>query len=139
MTQVEFYSTDYFCSTDIDIVVIGARFRDQWIFVKSLKRACYEMPAGHVEKDEQADFAAARELMEETGAIKFVIECINTYSVRIDKETKWGKLYLAYVLELGEIPDKKEIDHIYLDDSIPGYSKFREVQIPLYKRLKEVY
>lgn len=138
MTKIEFYSTDYSPSAEIDIVVIGARFRNQWIFVKSIKRDCYEMPAGHSEKNEHADIAAARELMEETGATKFILECINTYSVSIENETKWGKLYLAKVLELAEIPDKNEIDHIYLDDNIPGNSVFREVQIPLFKRLTEV-
>src|SRR5450759_6005185 len=64
--------------------VISAKFDEKWIFVRHNKRLTWEIAGGHIEEGESSFKAAGRELMEETGAIKFNLVCIATYSVTID-------------------------------------------------------
>ena len=39
---------------DLTYVVIGARENDKWIFVRHRERQSWELPAGHIEKNEEA-------------------------------------------------------------------------------------
>ncbi len=50
---------------------IVARYKDRWVFCRQHGRDTWELPGGHIEPGEQADHAARRELVEETGAIEF--------------------------------------------------------------------
>ena len=84
------------------------------------KRTTWEIAGGHIEEGETSFEAAGRELMEETGAIKFNLDCIATYSVTIDGETGWGRLYIAKVFEIGPIPDISEIAEIVFIGSSAG-------------------
>lgn len=49
--------------------------------VKHKERDTYEIPGGHREPEETVDFAAERELVEETGAKEYTIKPIAIYSV----------------------------------------------------------
>lgn len=134
--EVKFYKCDHVDKTVPTYVIIGARFNGQWVFVKNRKRGTYEMPAGHIDKGESDLAAAGRELMEETGALKFSMECINTYSVEQDGSRKTGKLFYANILEIGEIEDKDEIEDRSYASDLPDNLTFPEVQRELFYKLK---
>jgi len=137
MAEVKFYKCDFDAPEEVTYVVIGARYRDKWLFVKNRKRKAYEMPAGHIDKDEDALHAAGRELSEESGARKFIYRCVNTYSVNDNKSsTLWGKLFLSEISSLGDIVDTEEIEEVYLSDDIPGNTSFPGVLNVLFEKLK---
>lgn len=137
MTEVKFYEPDYNPGASLTYSVISAKHKGNWIFVRHQHRVTWEIAGGHIESGETADEAAARELMEETGAVKFELECLATYSVTIDGETGWGRLYLAEVFELGPIPDISEIAEIRLSDKFPENVTHPLIQPHLFKRTVE--
>ncbi len=98
--------------------VIATRFQNQWIFVRHRERKTWEIPGGHIEPGETPDIAAARELMEETGAVDFTIHPVATYTVEKDEISTYGRLYFAEVHKLGKLPDS-EIAEIILLDELP--------------------
>ena len=98
MTEVKFYDPSYEPDKDLTYSVISAKYKNKWIFVRHHKRTTFEIAGGHIEKGETSFEAAGRELMEETGALKFNLDCMATYSVKKDGETGWGRLYLAEVI-----------------------------------------
>ena len=58
-------------------------------------------------------------LMEETGALRFDLDCVATYSVITDGVTGCGRLYLAEIFEMGMVPDLSEIAEICCLISFP--------------------
>ncbi len=137
MTEVKFFNTDYNPGVKLTYSVISARYKDKWIFVRHHKRSTFEIAGGHIEEGETANEAASRELSEETGAIKFYIECIATYSVKKDGETEWGRLYFAEVYEKGPVPDISEIVEVVLLDRIPDHPTHPDIQPHLFRRTIE--
>lgn len=137
MTTVIFFDPLFEPDKDLVYSVIAARFEKSWIFVRHHKRTTFEIAGGHIEKGETSHEAASRELMEETGALRFNIECVATYSVRKDGETQYGRLYCADVLELGMIPGLSEISEAILLDQLPENLTHPDIQPHLFKRVLE--
>ncbi len=137
MTEVTFYDPTFDPGTKLTYSVISARFNDSWIFVRHNQRTTWEIAGGHIEEGESSFEAAVRELMEETGAIKFDLKCITTYSVTKEGETGWGRLYLANVTELGPIPDISEIAEIVLLDKLPDNPTHPDIQPHLFRKTLE--
>ena len=137
MTEVKFYDPLFVPDSKLTYSVISARFKDKWIFVRHQKRSTWEIAGGHIEKGETSFEAAGRELMEETGAVDFNLHCIATYSVTIDGETGWGRLYLAEVSEIGPIPDISEIAELVLSDHLPENLTHPDIQPHLFNRTLE--
>lgn len=108
----------------LKFAVIIARSNGKWVFCKHKKRDTLECPGGHREENEAIDDTAKRELVEETGAIKFSIHPLCVYSVvgknRINEtgEETFGKLYYA---EIDSFEDElhSEIEKIVLLDPLP--------------------
>jgi len=75
--------------------------------------------------------------MEETGALKFDISCLATYSVKKDDKTGYGRLYFSEVFELGPIPDISEIAEVILLDHLPENLTHPDIQPHLFKRTLE--
>ena len=137
MTTVDFYDPVYGPESILTYSVIGARYKDKWIFVRHHLRSTTEIPGGHIEKGESSHEAACRELMEETGAVLFSIECVATYSVTIDKTTGWGRLYFAEVTELGPVPDTSEIAEVIFGETFLVPNTHPEIQPKLFERILE--
>ena len=137
MTTVNFYDPLYIPDSKLTYSVISAKYKGQWIFVRHQKRSTWEIAGGHIEPGETSYEAAGRELMEETGAITFTLECLATYSVTIDGETGWGRLYMAYVTEIGPIPDISEIAEAKFSDLLPENLTHPDIQPFLFKKTLE--
>lgn len=137
MTEVNFYDPLFVPDSKLTYSVISAKFDEKWIFVRHNKRSTWEIAGGHIEEGESSFEAAGRELMEETGAIKFNLVCIATYSVTIDGETGWGRLYIAKVFQIGPIPDISEIAEIVLSDHLPENLTHPDIQPHLFTRTVE--
>lgn len=137
MSKVKFYDALYVPDKKLTYSVISARFNGKWIFVRHQKRDTWEIAGGHIEKGESSFEAAGRELMEETGALKFDLECVATYSVKKNGKTGWGRLYLADVTEIGPVPDISEIaEAIFLDD-LPENLTHPDIQPHLFRKSVE--
>lgn len=137
MIQVNFYDPLFIPDSRLTYSVISAKYKNKWIFVRHQKRTTWEIAGGHIEEGENSIEAAERELMEETGALKFNLRCIATYSVTIDREMGWGKLYLAEVFEIGPIPDVSEIAEIILTDHLPENLTYHDIQPHLFNKTIE--
>jgi 8-oxo-dGTP diphosphatase len=137
MTEVTFFDPLFKSDKELTYSVISARFNDKWVFVRHQKRTTWEIAGGHIEKGETSHEAACRELMEETGALLFSIECVATYSVKKKGVTGWGRLYYAEVTELGPIPDISEIGGIVLSDNLPENLTHPDIQPQLFKKIIE--
>lgn len=137
MTEVKFYEAVYEPDTKLTYSVISARFKHKWIFVRHNKRTTYEIAGGHIEPGESSHEAACRELMEETGAVQYSLECIATYSVKKDGATGWGRLYLAEVTELGPLPGMSEIGEVIFGTELPEKNTHPDIQPYLFKKTME--
>jgi 8-oxo-dGTP diphosphatase len=135
MTEVKFYDTSYTPEIKLTYSVIAAKYGDGWLYVRHHKRKTWEIPGGHIEKDETADEAARRELMEETGALDFTIEYVSIYSVFKNGETGYGRLYLADISRLGPVPDTSEIAEVKKIASLPEDLTHPDIQPHLYQRV----
>jgi len=137
MTEVKFYDPRFEPDINLTYSVISAKFKGRWIFVRHQKRSTLEIAGGHIESGETADAAARRELMEETGALRFDIDCIATYSVNKEGETGFGRLYFADVSEIGPIPDVSEIAEVVYLDHLPQNLTHPDIQPHLFNRTIE--
>ena len=104
MTIVRFFDKSFVPEGKLTYSVISARFEGKWIFVRHRMRDTWEISGGHIETGETPDEAASREVMEETGAMEFEIECISTYSVEQNGNTGYGRLFLAEVTKARRNP-----------------------------------
>ena len=137
MTEVKFFDPSFSPEINLAYSVIAAKYGNGWLYVRHHKRKTWEIPGGHIEKDETADEAARRELMEETGALDFTIECVSTYSVLKNGETGFGRLYLAEISTLGPVPDTSEIAEVKIMDSLPENLTHPDIQPQLFRRILE--
>jgi len=137
MTEVKFYDPLFEPEIALTYSVISAKSGGQWIFVRHQDRSTWEIAGGHIEPGETPYDAARRELMEETGALRFNLNCVTTYSVKKDGITGFGRLYLADVFELGQVPDLSEIAEVIFLDHLPESLTYPDIQPFLFKRAQE--
>lgn len=119
---------------ELTYVVMGARFREKWIFVRHRERQSWELPAGHIEPGEGPDKAAVRELYEEAGVINSSLKVISDYSVTVSGKRAFGRLYYANVKELEKLPNH-EIEEIKFSGELPSHLTYPEVQTLLFSLL----
>lgn len=136
--KIEFYSIDNKRNPKLKYAIIVARFQfKQWLFVQHNERNTWEIPAGHIEKGESPDEAAKRELYEETGAVCYTIYPAYDYSVTQNIKKQYGRLFLAEVEKLDDLP-KYEIKQILLSDSLPDNLTYPIIQPILFRKIVEI-
>ncbi len=113
-------------------VVIVTRYQNKWVFVKHRKRDTWEIPGGHIDDGETPDEAASRELIEETGAVKFKINPFCDYSVLKGEKFGVSRLYFATIDEIGPLPES-EIGEVAFFDAVPEKLTHAEIQPILFK------
>ncbi len=113
-------------------VVIVTKYQDKWVFVRHRKRETWEIPGGHIDEGETPDEAASRELMEETGAVKFEIKPFCDYSALKGDKFGVSRLYFANIEEIGPLPES-EIGEVAFFDEIPEKLTHAEIQPILFK------
>ncbi len=118
-------------------VVIAAREKGMWIFVRHRDRTTWEMPAGHIEKGESAGQAALRELIEETGAVAPTLRHLCDYQVTAEGKTESGRLYSAVFRERNALLEH-EIEEVRLASGLPSSLTYPEVQSVLFEHAKEL-
>lgn len=115
--------------------VIAAKYKDKWVFVKHRERDTLEIPGGHREHGENIAQTAARELYEETGALKYSLRQLCSYRVNDN-----GMLFYAEIEELGVLPPS-EIERVELLDEPPAELSewtYPAIQPALWEKVSEI-
>lgn len=120
---------------ELKYVVVAAKYNKEWIYVRHKDRDTWEMPGGHIEKDESIHEAAGRELYEESGALTFNLYDVCDYAVSRGSDKSFGRLLFANVKELGELPDS-EIAEVMLS-CYPEKWTYKEIQPILFEMVKD--
>lgn len=136
MIKINHYKLEEIDYSKLKFVVIQTKYKDGWIFVRHNKRTTWEIPGGHIEKDEEPIEAAKRELYEETGALKYSLKPIEIYSVEHSGDASHGMLLYADVTELGKLPDC-EIEEITIKRDLPKDLTYPLIQPYLFEKVIE--
>lgn len=137
MVNVIFFDPEFIPGGKLTYSVIAARYSCRWIFVRHQDRTTWEIPGGHIKDGESPYEAAARELEEETGAKKFDLECVATYSVEKEGSFGYGRIFFAEVHSLGKIPDLSEISEVTFSDHLPENLTYPDIQPGLFHKVLE--
>lgn len=111
--------------------VICAFVGKQLVLVRNRQRVTWEIPGGRRELGEAIDETANRELQEETGAIRYEMEQVCDYSVTINGNTTYGRLYYSNIEEMDQ-ELHFEVGEVKLSDSLPPELTYPEIQPLLY-------
>lgn len=131
--KVEFYKLKEVSLEKMEYAVIMARYEGRWIFVQHRERTTWEIPGGRLEAEESVFECAARELMEESGAVKFALFPVSIYSVEVEgAEKSYGMLFFADVHEMGPQPTEFEMARQELVLELPKQLTYPEIQPKLY-------
>lgn len=123
--------------------VIVSRSNGKWVFCKHKERYTYESQGGHRESSEDILGTAKRELLEETGAIKYDIKPICIYSVTgknsVNKtgEETFGLLCFAEIRKFSGKPEC-EIEKIVLIDELPENWTYLLIQPKLIEKYLQI-
>jgi len=141
MLEVKFY--DSVDDSLLKFAVIVSQSNGKWVFCKHKERDTFELPGGHREAGEEIFETAKRELMEETGAVKFDIKPICVYSVtgktRVNEaggET-FGLLCSAEITEFADKLDS-EMEKIILTEEFPPNWTYPLIQPKLIAKYLEI-
>lgn len=137
MLKINFYDLDTIEDSKLDFAVISAKYDNKWVFVKHKERTTWEIAGGHREVDEDISRTAARELIEETGAVDFKMYPICVYSVEKEGNESFGQLYYTEIFELGDLHRNSEIGEVKLFEEMPDNLTYPLIQPYLYKRTLE--
>lgn len=132
---VNFLDTFTIPEKQLKYAIVCSQFQKQWVFVRHKLRSTWEMPAGHIEKEESALAAARRELYEETGATDFSLRALYDYSCVWHGETNYGRIFFADIKQLGELP-KLEIAEIHFFKNLPENLTYPDIQNLVFEKVK---
>ncbi len=140
--ETKVYELETVKDEDLKFAVIVSKFNGKFVYVRHKERKTFEVPGGHRELNEDINDTAARELKEETGAVKFSINPICDYSVKRENVDKsYGRLFYAEIEELGELPNL-EIGEVQLFEHMPENLTYPQIQPVLLneveKRIKAI-
>lgn len=129
---VEFHGLDNLVSLRYSVTV--SKYKEGYIFVKHKDRSTWEIPGGHIEDGESPFEAAERELIEETGAMNFVIKEICNYSVNRNNGKSYGRLFYA---EIKSFSNKLNFETIEVKSfsELPNKLTYPKIQPYLFKEV----
>ncbi|MBN2595472.1 NUDIX domain-containing protein [Labilibaculum sp.] len=133
---VEFHNPFSIASEKLKYSIVCSQYQNNWVFVRHRLRETWELPAGHIEKDESALMAARRELYEETGATHFSLRTVCDYSCEWQGEIKYGRIFFAIIQQLGKLPEM-EIAEIKLFRNLPKELTYPDIQNLVFEKVKE--
>jgi 8-oxo-dGTP diphosphatase len=133
--EVNFHELGSLNEELLGFVTIPSKYKGKWIFVRHKERETWEVPGGHIEIGECVLGAAKRELFEESGAIEFDIHPICDFSVAIESRITYGRLFIAEVGRLGDMPNF-EIGEIKLFDHMPDNLTYPHIYNELFRVLE---
>ncbi|MCM0650190.1 NUDIX domain-containing protein [Clostridium swellfunianum] len=140
MVKVNFCELNTVEDNKLAFAVIMTKFNGQWLYVRHKDRNTWEIPGGHREENENINDTASRELFEETGATKFKLTPICTYSVErdetVDYTESFGQLFYSEVEAVDSLLHF-EISEIKLFEEIPDNLTYPLIQPFLYKKVLE--
>ena len=139
--KVNLHDLNHVRESELKFVVITALYKGKWICVRHRDRSTWELPGGHIEKDEDPLSAAKRELFEETGAVDFHIEEVCDYSVSSVQsglvDVSYGRLYFSRIKEIGELPES-EIEVVKVFDGLPDNMTYEAIQPILFQKVNSI-
>lgn len=115
------FETDPF-STNPKHVWIICKYQDQWLLTHHRTRGL-EFPGGNVEKGENAEEAAKREVMEETGGVLKSLTYIGQYYVDGKRDYIIKNVYFGEIAYLTDQDDYFETHGPVLIDELPNNLK----------------
>lgn len=131
--QVNTYELSNHIDEKIKFVVIITKSKNEWIFVRHKERETWEIPGGKREREESVEYAAQRELIEETGAKEYKIIPLFDYSVKIGNELSYGRVFYSEVYKFGALPNL-EIVEIKAFKSLPRKLTYPQIQPILFEK-----
>ena len=131
--NIQFY--DINDSNKPNVVVIYAKYNDKIVMCKHKKRETWEIPGGHIEKDEIPELAAKRELYEETGAIEFDLMPVCKYSFEINGNTIFSIMYKAEITKMENLPNF-EIKQVNFFEKMPNNVTYPEIYAEIFKKVR---
>lgn len=133
MLEVSFHEIDP--DRTLKYVVIQAKYKGQWVFVRHKERTTWEMVGGHIEEGETPYGAALRELNEESGAVSFELYNICDYAVSREGVPTYGRLLYAELFDMEEL--RYEIEEVTFRDELPENMTYPDIQPKLHERIVE--
>lgn len=138
MIETNIFELGKIQDSTLKFAVIISKFNSKFLYVRHKERQTWEIPGGHREYEEAIDDTAKRELMEETGAVKFDIKPICDYSVKRGQDDEsYGRVYYGCIYKLGQLPDF-EIQEVKLFDEIPMELTYPEIQPVLLRAVERM-
>ena len=137
MFKVEFYDLNTVEDKELKYSVISAKYQNRWVFVKHKQRDTWEAPGGKKRQDEDIDTCARRELIEETGANKFILTPLCIYSVSKDGVRDFAQLYYAEIESFNELPDF-EIEKVEFFDDLPNNLTYPQIESDIFRKTLEM-
>lgn len=110
----------------LQIAIIIARYRGQWVFSRRKGRSSWEFPGGHREEGETIEEAARRELWEETGIRYAQLQRVGNYQLGHN----FGTLFFAEVEATGSVPKSSEIEEVLYSETLP--EEFAYTNLPAF-------
>jgi 8-oxo-dGTP diphosphatase len=117
----EFYESEQ----EIQFVIMVTQFQEKYVIIHNLKRQGWEFPGGNREPGESVLTAAGRELYEETGALKFMLEPYGIYQMN----GSFGMVYYANITEFRtlSLEPNSEISAMKMVDTLPEGMNFGDM------------
>ena len=118
-------------------VVNISLYQGKLLLSRHKDRKTWETQGGHIEEGETPAQAAARELVEESGAVRFTIRPVCDYAAG-EGTLVGGMVFAAIIEELGPMPGM-EMAETRLFDSLPDNLTYPEITPVLYSYYHEQF